>query len=77
MKVTVLYDSEGKIIGMAHESAGASNQPGAKTTFVPRDGHLLREMEVPQQLRHLKPIELHDAVVVDTKRSPHELVTKP
>jgi hypothetical protein len=77
MKVAVLYNNSGEIICMQHYGhADQSNERAVKQRMLPREGQLLQEMEVPQQHMHLKPIELHKAVMVDITQSPHRLITK-
>jgi hypothetical protein len=78
MKVAVLYNNSGEIICMQHYGrADQNNERAVKQRMLPREGQLLQEMEVPQQHMHLKPIELHKTVMVDTTQSPHTLISKP
>ena len=72
MKVTALFEENGKIIALFHQSA----EPDApKLSFAPAEGRS-GVLEVPPELRHLKPAQLHKAVHVDLSSGTPRLIAR-
>lgn len=72
MKINILYDDAGKLLGMSHPRPG--KKPGSTILgrFVPHTGAHTATVDVPAELRHLKPRALHDSVRVELRDgSPH------
>jgi hypothetical protein len=73
MKVTALFEENGKIIALFHQSA----EPDApKLSFAPAEGRRSGVLEVPPELRHLKPAQLHKAVHVDLSSGTPKLIAR-
>jgi hypothetical protein len=73
MKVAALFEENGKIIALFHQSA----EPDApKLHFTPTEGQRSELLEVPPELRHLKPAQLHKAVHVDLSSSTPKLIAR-
>jgi hypothetical protein len=74
MQVAIVFDDAGKLLGMSHPKPG--KKPGSLILgrFLPHQGQHTATVEVPKELRHLKPRALHDAVRVEHRRGAPHLV---
>jgi hypothetical protein len=74
MKVHILFDDSGHVGAISHPGKnGASTALGK---LRPGKGQSMATVDVPDDLSHLKPRELHDAVRVDNKGGSPRLVAK-
>jgi hypothetical protein len=76
MKVDVLFNDSGDVGAMSHPRPGNKGATTALGGLRPGKGQYLATVEVPDNLSHLKPRELHDAVRVDNKGGSPRLVAK-
>jgi hypothetical protein len=68
MKVLTLFDEKGKIHALFHPS---KHRDAPQFRFHPATGHRAEVLDVPAELQHLKPAQLHSSVRVDLdKRGP-------
>ena len=73
MHVQVLFDSKGKVHALFHPS----REPGApQLEFCPARGQRVALLEVPAELKALKPRELHSTVLVKLKKEGPQLVAR-
>ena len=73
MHVQVLFDSKGKVHALFHPS----NEPDApQLEFRPGRGQRVALLEVPAELKRLKPRELHSAVLVRLQKEGPKLVVR-
>jgi|307.fasta_scaffold1524058_1 hypothetical protein len=73
MKIVALFDKSGNIHALFHPS---SEPDAPKLYFRPRKGQRAETLEVPSELRHLKPGQLHAAVKVDLRGGVPHLVAR-
>lgn len=76
MKVNIVYDDEGKIHGMGHPIPGKEEGSTRLARFDPLPGQQTATVEVPAELEHLKPRELHDSIRVEHRDGSPHLVHK-
>ena len=62
MKVLALFDESGKIHALFHPS---KERDAPQFRFDPASGHRAETLEVPAELHHLKPGQLHAATRVE------------
>jgi hypothetical protein len=74
MKAQVLFDNAGKIIGMLHLLSEENSRKGPVATLSPQAGQNLATLNIPAELHHLKPIELHASLRVDLSGGSPRLV---
>jgi hypothetical protein len=72
MKVSVLFDDTGTIYSLFIPSGDPS---GPQVAFRPGPGHRTELLEVPAQLRSLRPAALHRALRVDLAATGPRLVS--
>ena len=73
MKVTALFDETGKVHALFHPSG----KPDAPVLhFVPAHGQRVATLDIPVELEHLKPHQLHAAVRVEHRSGKPELVKR-
>jgi hypothetical protein len=75
MKVHVLFDDKGHVGAMSH-SKHRKDASGVEGGFLPGPGQYTAILEIPKELEHLKPRELHEAVCVEHKDGTPRLVAK-
>lgn len=79
MKAQVLFDAHGHVISMLVPTTGArrvaATQPRA--VFRPKEGQRSAELEIPVELRGLRLLDIHAAVLVDQKGAKPILVKNP
>jgi hypothetical protein len=73
MKVVVLFNDAGCVGGIFHPASEKQLNSGG---FVPQHGQHSAIMEIPPELQHLKPRELHDSVRVEVIGGSPTLVAK-
>ena len=81
MKVHVLYDESGHVGAILHggtQASGAGPVKGQtlRQGFAPREGQHAAVLDVPAELEHVKPRQLHDAVRVVVKQGRPQLVKR-
>jgi hypothetical protein len=78
MKAQVLFDETGVIHAIMHPSSDdksdKQNRPIA--TLKPNDKQRSATLEIPREIEHLKPRELHDAVRVEFSGGTPRLVAR-
>jgi len=72
MKAQVLFDETGKVIAMHHPTA----EKGFGVAFRPTGKQRCEMLDIPKELRHLKPRALHDSVRVELRGGAAHLVSK-
>jgi hypothetical protein len=72
MKRHVVFDEAGNVGVIVRESASGKQSVG----FLLHEGQREATLDVPPELEHLKPRELHDSVRVDLKGGSPLLVAK-
>lgn len=82
MKVQVLFDESGKIHAMLHpaaETKTSKETSGKRPVAVlrPMERQRLATLDVPAELLHLKPMEIHGSVRVDLSGGSPRLVANP
>jgi hypothetical protein len=76
MKVHILFDDTGHVGAISHPRAGKKGEV-LLGGFRPAAGQHAAIVEVPVELRHLKPRDLHEAVRVEHVKGEPRLVAKP
>jgi len=76
MKAHVLFDNEGNVGAMSHPHPKKKSASEGKGGFLPGPGQNTALVDVPAELAHLKPRDLHESVRVDFKGSTPRLVAK-
>jgi len=73
MKVHVVYDTKGAVIGGGVPLPLAYDFSGPRSAPMALDEQHVGEMEVPPELTHLSLAELSERLQVDMKHRPHRL----
>ncbi|HEY4931251.1 MAG TPA: hypothetical protein VII23_06740 [Terriglobales bacterium] len=73
MKVITLFDETGKVYALFHPS---SKPDAPELQFAPANGQRVETLEVPVELEHLKPHQLHAAVCVEHRSGKPALVKR-
>lgn len=76
MKAQVLFDKNGKIIGMLHLPAEPSSGKQPVATLRPQAGQQLATFDIPAEFHHLKPAQLHASLHVEHGGGSPRLVGK-
>ena len=76
MKAHVLFDDDGVVGAMSHPDRGIPGKPAGQGGFLPAPGQHTAHLEVPAELAHLKPRDLHAAVRVALENGTHRLVAR-
>jgi hypothetical protein len=77
VKAQVVFDATGKVVAMYHMP---SVRPDAKhpiVTLRPQAGQDLAILDIPDELCHLEPQELHASIYVDRRGDSPRLALKP
>lgn len=75
MKAHILFDDTGLVGAILHIKEKASEKQIA-CGFSPGPGHHTAILDIPAELHHLKPRELHDSVRVELSDHSPRLVAK-
>jgi hypothetical protein len=75
MKTHILFDDEGRVGAMSHNHIKKS-VAGEHGGFLPGPGQHTAFLDIPAELAHLKPRDLHDSVRVELKGGTPRLVAK-
>jgi hypothetical protein len=75
MKVHILFDDAGNVGAISHPRTG-KNGEAVLGGFTPHEGQHMATVEVPSELGHLKPRDLHDAVRVEHVGGVPRLIAK-
>ena len=79
MKVVVLFDDAGNVVGIFYPVLKSGTREVSEKPdggFIPQYGQHSATLEVPSELQHLKPRELHDSVRVEVIGGSPALVVK-
>ena len=76
MKVNVLFDDSGKIHAISHPIEGKKEGSAVLGRFIVHPGQSAATVEVPTELRHLKPRDLHDGVQLEHRDGSPRLVAR-
>jgi hypothetical protein len=80
MKLDILFDEAGNVLGMLHRSSASTGQPSTgeepNVEFAPGDTEHVATLEIPEELRHLTPSELHASVRVERSGKEPRLAAK-
>lgn len=79
MKAQVLFDAHGHVISMLLPAAGAGRVPAMqpRAVFRPEQGQRSAELEIPVELRELRLLDIHAAVLIDHKNGKPHIVKNP
>jgi hypothetical protein len=81
MKAHILFDDEGRVGAMSHNHIKKhgyikKSAAGEHGGFLPGPGQHTAFLDIPEELAHLKPRDLHDSVRVELKAGTPRLVAK-
>ena len=76
MKAHILFDDEGRVGAMSHSKHGKKGGAVGHGGFLPGAGQHTALLDIPAELEHLKPRELHESVRVEVKEGTPRLVAK-
>jgi hypothetical protein len=76
MKAHVLFDSDGRVGVISHQKHGKKGTAGEQGGFLPGVGQHAALLDIPADLAHLKPRDLHESVRVEHKAGAPRLVAK-
>ena len=76
MKAHVLYDDAGNIGAMSHPRPRKNGTFAPPSGFLPGKGQYTAVLDVPEELAHLKPRELHEALQVEHRDGKPRLVAR-
>jgi hypothetical protein len=76
MKAQVLFDKNGKIIGMLHLPSEPVSGKQPVATLRPQTGQMLATLEIPTEFHHLKPAQLHASLHVEHSQGTPRLAGK-
>jgi hypothetical protein len=71
MKAHVLFDNEGHVAAMSHRK-----EPTGQWGFLAGPGQHTATLEIPAELAHLKPRDLHESLRVEHEHGSPRLVAK-
>jgi hypothetical protein len=79
MKAQVLFDTHGHVISMLIPATRAGHVPATlpRAVFRLAGGQRSAELEIPVELRELRLLDIHAAVLVDLKGAEPHLVKNP
>jgi hypothetical protein len=76
MKAHVLFDNEGRVGVISHQRNGKMGASEKHGGFLPGAGQHAALLDIPAELAHLKPRELHESVRVEKKGGTPRLVAR-
>lgn len=81
MKVQVVFDETGKIHAMLRplnqvRSSKENSENSPVAVLRPNHGQRLETLDIPADLQHLKPVELHNSIRVEVGKGSPRLVAK-
>jgi hypothetical protein len=76
MKAHVLYDDDGNVGAMSHARPRRKGTSAGRGGFLPGEGQHTAFLDVPEELAHFKPRDLHEAIRVEHRDGKPHLVAK-